>query len=125
MPSACRIIDPRSFKSHDFVGNQASWCDWSFAFKRSVRSNNVRVFELVEHVEKLTMVVSEANLVASSSNRTKLRRCQQNSLISCVSLAQARPWRSSAASTLAGASWLGSDGTANTSPKPWPERFAS
>ena len=45
--------------------------------------------------------------------------------MSCVSLAQARPWRSSAASTLAGASWLGSDGTENTSPKPWAERFAS
>ena len=61
-PIRKRRLDPRYFKLQDLNGELSAWGDWCFAFKRTVRSNCVEAFEIMEFVERQTAEMVEAEL---------------------------------------------------------------
>ena len=61
-PIRKRRLDSRYFKLQDFNGELSAGGDWCFAFKRTVRSNCVEAFEIMEFVERQTTEMVEAEL---------------------------------------------------------------
>ena len=59
-----KLLDPRNFRMPAFTGEQQAWGDWSFAFKRTVRSGSREAYEGLDFVEKLTDEPNEEDMAS-------------------------------------------------------------
>ena len=55
------ILDVKHLRIGNLDRNPVSWSDWAFGFKRSVRTVNSRVFDLIDTAERSTVEVDEEN----------------------------------------------------------------
>ena len=55
-------------KLNDFNGSQADWNDWSFGFKRAIRTADLETFEIMERVERANADFDEDELNQFTEN---------------------------------------------------------
>ena len=79
-------IDAKFFRAIAFGGGAKEWRDWSFAFKRTVRSCSRDAHILLDFVEKQTTDIQMHLLGGDGDGSLSLKRpsCRRNSSTSCV-----------------------------------------